>query len=171
MITLQERDNVKLAKFKYYSSFLLIYPLFVKSKKEKFLFEKLQILATYKKRLIELVSEKQKILVKLYSANKSLENEKINSLFVSCAYTKITEKNFCKTNAQMDQIGNLIVFKKSFAKIKNEYAQMIWPYSDEIKLVSQYYYSILGMVKYKYKSFPWNSLLEMNNFSNFQITI
>ncbi len=171
MLANRKKDNIKLAKFKYIASFFLIFPFFKHSKKEEYLAEKLRTLVNYKKRLINLVAEKQKILMKLYSNNKSLEMDKINSLFVSCAYTKITEENFCKINGQMDQIGNLIVFKKSFEKIKNEYAQKIWPYSDEIKLISQYYYSVMGMIKYKYKNFPWKHLLEMNNFSNFQITI
>lgn len=171
MIARQKKDNIKLAKFRYYLSFFLIYPFFTHSKKEKYLVNKLHALVNYKKRLIELVTEKQKILVKIYSSNKSLETDKINSLLVSSAYIKITEENFCKVNAQMDQVGNLIVFKKSFKKVKNEYAQKIWPYSDEIKLISQYYYSIMGMIKFKYKSYPWKHLLNMNNFSSFQITI
>lgn len=150
---------------------MLIYPLFLAKRKEQNLVKRLNTLANYKSKLVNLVIKKQEILRKVYVQHKSIDFEKINNIFVSCAYVKIDESNFAQINAQMDQINSLVIIKKSYEKIRKTFSAEIWPYTDEIRMISQYYYSIMGLIEHEYDSFPWKYLLSINKFSNFDITI
>ncbi len=159
------------SRIKYILSFFLVIFLFKKHSKEKYLERKLAVLSWYKKNLLNIVKQKQEKLRSIYSNNKNLETLKINDLFISSAFVKITENNFCEVNSLMDQIGSIIIFNNTYQKIKNEYKSTMWPYNDEIKLTAQYYYSLLGSIKFKYNKYPWKYLLNIADLSSFEITI
>ncbi len=159
------------ARVKYLLSFFLIIFLFQKHSKEEYLERKLSVLSSYKKKLITIVKQKQEKLRSIYSNNKNLETLKISDLFISCAFVKITENNFCEVNSQMDQIGSIIIFNNTYKKIKKEYKSTMWSYNDEIKLTAQYYYSLLGSIKFKYSKYPWKYLLQIVDLSSFEITL
>ena len=166
-----KKFNTTKASFLYSCSFLLIYPIFLRSKKEKYLIKKLRLLAYYKQQLVSLVILKQKALQEIYKDDGSNANEKINSLLSLCVRSNISEDNFSEINGQMDEIDKLISFKKTYEKLKNKYLEAIWPYTDQIKMISQYYYSILGKIRQEYGRYPWKYLLEIYKFSKFEITI